>query len=198
MRWQPKATVEHHKKDMAQRLAALEREAAEAAEQDDRLAEAIAYNNMGAVYADLADWDHALERYRQAATTVPDSASLEDRATPHGNAANAARQLDDWAAALAHALQVELLAAAENDSEQRLVADGAVALVRRALPAAEFETLLDAAIAELPEEQRGTIRRDDHLRPTVVAEQKAGRNDPCPCGSGKKYKHCCLKQAAGA
>jgi len=20
-----------------------------------------------------------------------------------------------------------------------------------------------------------------------------GRNDPCPCGSGKKYKHCCLK-----
>jgi len=21
---------------------------------------------------------------------------------------------------------------------------------------------------------------------------KPGRNDPCPCGSGKKYKHCCL------
>ena len=21
--------------------------------------------------------------------------------------------------------------------------------------------------------------------------QKLGRNDPCPCGSGKKYKHCC-------
>jgi preprotein translocase subunit SecA len=20
--------------------------------------------------------------------------------------------------------------------------------------------------------------------------QKVGRNDPCPCGSGKKYKHC--------
>ncbi|MCD8105813.1 MAG: SEC-C domain-containing protein [Lachnospiraceae bacterium] len=20
-----------------------------------------------------------------------------------------------------------------------------------------------------------------------------GRNDPCPCGSGKKYKHCCGK-----
>ena len=23
---------------------------------------------------------------------------------------------------------------------------------------------------------------------------KVGRNDPCPCGSGKKYKHCCLKK----
>ncbi|HNU69528.1 MAG TPA: SEC-C metal-binding domain-containing protein, partial [Myxococcota bacterium] len=21
---------------------------------------------------------------------------------------------------------------------------------------------------------------------------KTGRNDPCPCGSGKKFKHCCL------
>jgi SEC-C motif len=23
---------------------------------------------------------------------------------------------------------------------------------------------------------------------------KAGRNDPCPCGSGKKYKRCCLEK----
>ncbi|MBM3143169.1 MAG: hypothetical protein FJ005_09070 [Chloroflexi bacterium] len=23
------------------------------------------------------------------------------------------------------------------------------------------------------------------------AEKKPGRNDPCPCGSGKKFKHCC-------
>jgi preprotein translocase subunit SecA len=27
----------------------------------------------------------------------------------------------------------------------------------------------------------------------VMAGRKAGRNDPCPCGSGKKYKHCCGK-----
>lgn len=28
-----------------------------------------------------------------------------------------------------------------------------------------------------------------------VTVQKVGRNDPCPCGSGKKYKHCCGKNA---
>jgi len=28
---------------------------------------------------------------------------------------------------------------------------------------------------------------------TVVAEKKVGRNDPCPCGSGQKYKKCCEK-----
>jgi preprotein translocase subunit SecA len=25
----------------------------------------------------------------------------------------------------------------------------------------------------------------------VVKDSKVGRNDPCPCGSGKKYKKCC-------
>jgi hypothetical protein len=30
----------------------------------------------------------------------------------------------------------------------------------------------------------------------IVKENKAGRNDPCPCGSGKKYKKCCLDKDA--
>lgn len=28
---------------------------------------------------------------------------------------------------------------------------------------------------------------------TVIVGRKTGRNEPCPCGSGKKYKHCCGK-----
>ena len=28
---------------------------------------------------------------------------------------------------------------------------------------------------------------------TKIAEKKVGRNEPCPCGSGKKYKKCCGK-----
>ena len=28
------------------------------------------------------------------------------------------------------------------------------------------------------------------------APEKIGRNDPCPCGSGRKYKHCCLPSHA--
>ncbi|MBA5851714.1 SEC-C domain-containing protein [Clostridium sp. cel8] len=30
---------------------------------------------------------------------------------------------------------------------------------------------------------------------TIVNKNKIGRNDPCPCGSGKKYKKCCGKTA---
>ncbi len=31
--------------------------------------------------------------------------------------------------------------------------------------------------------------------PIKSATPKVGRNDPCPCGSGKKHKHCCLAKA---
>jgi preprotein translocase subunit SecA len=35
------------------------------------------------------------------------------------------------------------------------------------------------------------LRQKSSSRPVVRDEQKVGRNDPCPCGSGKKYKRCC-------
>lgn len=31
--------------------------------------------------------------------------------------------------------------------------------------------------------------------PVKSSAPKTGRNDPCPCGSGKKFKHCCLLKA---
>lgn len=37
----------------------------------------------------------------------------------------------------------------------------------------------------------GTNRDDSANAPVVRKSAKVGRNDPCPCGSGKKYKHCC-------
>src|SRR5262245_11339937 len=31
------------------------------------------------------------------------------------------------------------------------------------------------------------------LKPRIV-EKKVGRNEPCPCGSGRKYKNCCMNK----
>ena len=33
--------------------------------------------------------------------------------------------------------------------------------------------------------------------PKSESQQRVGRNDPCPCGSGKKFKQCCLKRQGG-
>ena len=31
----------------------------------------------------------------------------------------------------------------------------------------------------------------------TVRSVQVGRNDECPCGSGRKYKHCCARKAGG-
>ena len=46
----------------------------------------------------------------------------------------------------------------------------------------------------LTEERRKELYKEQKKSGTVVKEKKIGRNDPCPCGSGKKYKFCCGKQ----
>jgi len=44
--------------------------------------------------------------------------------------------------------------------------------------------------------ETGTNLNGNGVKPkTVVKGKKIGRNDPCPCGSGKKYKKCCGKDA---
>ena len=44
------------------------------------------------------------------------------------------------------------------------------------------------------EETRKELYKDQRNAHTVRNTVKVGRNDPCPCGSGKKYKFCCGKK----
>lgn len=43
------------------------------------------------------------------------------------------------------------------------------------------------------EETRKTLYKEQKSSTTIVKENKIYPNDPCPCGSGKKYKKCCGK-----
>ncbi len=51
----------------------------------------------------------------------------------------------------------------------------------------QWDSLLD-------ENQRKDIKKSYSATKTVVKDRKVGRNEPCPCGSGKKYKQCCLNK----
>ena len=59
--------------------------------------------------------------------------------------------------------------------------------------------LFGITIEKQPTERKQIVDVDTIEAPTdepkqpVVKETKVGRNDPCPCGSGKKYKNCCGK-----
>jgi preprotein translocase subunit SecA len=56
---------------------------------------------------------------------------------------------------------------------------------------AEWLYTLPAWDALIPEDRRKELYKEQKSSHTVVKGAKIGRNDPCPCGSGKKYKHCC-------
>ncbi|BCD62182.1 preprotein translocase subunit SecA [Nitratiruptor sp. YY08-26] len=68
---------------------------------------------------------------------------------------------------------------------------------------AEEEELrrLEAELAKMEEEvkqaavlQHGQeVQQEESSHKTLVGTKKPARNEPCPCGSGKKYKHCCGK-----
>lgn len=50
----------------------------------------------------------------------------------------------------------------------------------------QWENILD-------EKRRKEIRKEYNKSGMVINDEKIGRNEPCPCGSGKKYKKCCGK-----
>ncbi len=63
----------------------------------------------------------------------------------------------------------------------------------------EGHALFEALLASIQHDVVHTIYRvsiskePPRQKEAVAAGKKVGRNDPCPCGSGKKYKHCCGK-----
>ncbi|MDO4798904.1 MAG: SEC-C metal-binding domain-containing protein [Bacillota bacterium] len=59
---------------------------------------------------------------------------------------------------------------------------------------AEWLYTLDQWAPIFSEEERKQLRREYIDSVTAKSEKIAGRNDPCPCGSGKKYKKCCLNK----
>ena len=57
----------------------------------------------------------------------------------------------------------------------------------------------DPSAEEIDDHACGDPHCDDHhemLTPFRRDAPKVGRNDPCPCGSGKKHKKCCLGVSA--
>ena len=60
--------------------------------------------------------------------------------------------------------------------------------------------LFNITIEQQPKERKSVVDVDTLASPSdladkspVVKEKTVGRNEPCPCGSGKKFKHCCGK-----
>ncbi len=68
-----------------------------------------------------------------------------------------------------------------------------------------YKNMVDAKadwLYELPEwndifskDEQKKLYLEQKKSGTIIKPKKIGRNDPCPCGSGKKYKQCCGRNA---
>jgi preprotein translocase subunit SecA len=78
-------------------------------------------------------------------------------------------------------VQVQSKEEVEAIAEQRRIADAKIELEMKHANASNGET---------------TLNDDDSADPFVREDRKVGRNEPCPCGSGKKFKQCHGKLSA--
>lgn len=79
----------------------------------------------------------------------------------------------------------------EEDTEVNLVYDKALLYKNMVAAKADWLYQLEQWKAIFTEEELKALYKEQKESGTIRKEKKIGRNDPCPCGSGKKYKKCC-------
>ena len=79
----------------------------------------------------------------------------------------------------------------DEDTEVSLEFDPPLLYKNMVAAKADWLYGLDQWDGLLSEEERKALYKEQKSSTTIVKPEKIGRNDPCPCGSGKKYKKCC-------
>lgn len=121
---------------------------------------AEAWMNLAQMASDRRDRESAI-RYLE----------MVQQSTLHGGAPSG--QSDDYRAAAESALRMLRVGIFPDDLSKEWSSD-------------VVEDLLESTASM----HRKSATREEERRPAPEHREKIGRNDPCPCGSGKKYKHC--------
>ena len=80
-----------------------------------------------------------------------------------------------------------------EDSEVKLAIDYEKLYMNMVACNAEWLYTLPQWDGIFPKEKRDELYKIQKSSKTIIKAPKVGRNDPCPCGSGLKYKKCCGK-----
>ena len=81
----------------------------------------------------------------------------------------------------------------EEDTEVNLGFDKALLYKNMVAAGADWLYELEEWNDIFDEETRNALHKEQKSSTTIVKDKKVYPNDPCPCGSGKKYKKCCGK-----
>jgi tetratricopeptide (TPR) repeat protein len=159
----------------------------------DKVKIANAYNNLGTIYLKLGDETNALISFQQSVNGRPKSFSNTNTVIHILNLALLRLDsLDTSVQNINEGIRLLLEASALSRKFGLMIDDGYKHLVnyRAQFDIKYFVALIDEAYNELSDDLKEFVDLESLSKKSYSSGIKIGRNDPCPCGSGKKYKHC--------
>lgn len=162
-----------------------------AEELKDKAKIASCLNSMGHVLILNNETEKALDHYTRGLENALSSKDSKEIARSYHNLGTYYEREKDYALSIENLL---ISLAYQNDAEiddrdtQLYLKD-----IRKTVKYTAFKELAMKVFNELPDDIQKKVDMEEFIRDTTIrlVDPKAGRNDPCPCGSGKKYKKCC-------
>lgn len=154
---------------------------------------AMSLNNLGHILQDQGDLQGAWEKYQHSLhlnEEIGDKSGIANSLHNLGTLAYSEKK-KDYALALQYFLKSKMLLNQIGIPGQET--EDYIFEIRRKLGLLHFKIAVQEALRQLPDDAKEYVDIEKFTQDTTVrrTEPKVGRNDPCPCGSGKKYKKCC-------
>lgn len=149
-------------------------------------------NNIGRLYHEQGKLDEAISKFKEGLKLKEEiGATLSMAATYHNIATlYSSKQKQENDLALYYLLMSYSLNKSSGIKLALATNINWINSIKDSLAIAEFKSLIQKAYNQISPEMQKNIDLNDFFNSPIRKEIKIGRNDPCTCGSGKKYKQC--------
>ena len=150
------------------------------------------YLNIASTYIELKKFELADENIKRAVKVGKNKLNYSEEISLHRAKSKLSYHLNNKYESLKEILISYALSIEIGVNKNYLVQ--AITILKKELTELTFEKYLIEILSNMKDfdEKIHTQIKNDFLIKRLK-KQEQGRNDPCNCGSGKKYKHCCIK-----
>jgi tetratricopeptide (TPR) repeat protein len=157
----------------------------------DNAAIASTLNSMGHILLMTNDAGGALDHYTRGLAKALESGDSKETARSYHNLGTYYEKEKDYALSIENlliSLAYQKDAGIDSKDTQNYLQD-----IRKTVKYSNFKETATKVYEELPADIQKKVDIDEFTRDMTIrlVEPRTGRNDPCTCGSGKKYKKCC-------
>ena len=152
---------------------------------------AASFNNIGNILKFKGDFEGALSKYNESLAIRQEIGDKQGIAGSYHNLGALSKEEKKYALSLQHFLKSYALSNQMGIKKQKTL--GYIFGIRKTLGLLKFKELMENAFNTLTEDLKPFLNLQEFTEDKTIRFEapKLGRNDPCPCGSGKKYKKCC-------